>query len=124
MKTILIRWIIVAIAIGLTAYLIPGITVDGNGVIIVLATAAILGFVNAFIRPLLAFLSCGFIILTLGLFMLVVNAVSLMIASWIATSLGLGFHVNGFWPAFWGSILISVISFVLSLFVKGDDNMS
>jgi putative membrane protein len=121
MKTLIIRWIIVAIALVATAYIIPGIQVEGNGLVAVLGMAVILGFVNAFIRPLLAFLSCGFIVLTLGLFMLVVNAATLWLASWVAVNwFGLGFYVDGFWPALWGSILVSIISFVLSMFVKED----
>ena len=121
MRSLIIRWVIVAAALILTAYIVPGITVEGNGFIVVLGMAVVLGFVNAFIRPLLTFLSCGFIVLTLGLFLLVINAVSLWLASWMAQNwFGLGFVVDGFWPAFWGSILISVISFMLSLFIKGD----
>ena len=121
MRSLIIRWVIVAAALILTAYIVPGITVEGNGFIVVFGMAVVLGFVNAFIRPLLTLLSCGFIVLTLGLFLLVVNAVSLWLASWMAQNwFGLGFVVDGFWPAFWGSILISVISFMLSLFIKGD----
>ena len=121
MRSLIIRWVIVAAALILTAYIVPGITVEGNGFIVVFGMAVVLGFVNAFIRPLLTFLSCGFIVLTLGLFLLVINAVSLWLASWMAQNwFGLGFIVDGFWPAFWGSILISVISFMLSLFIKGD----
>ena len=121
MRSLIIRWVIVAAALILTAYIVPGITVEGNGFIVVFGMAVVLGFGNAFIKPLLTFLSCGFIVLTLGLFLLVVNAVSLWLASWMAQNwFGLGFVVDGFWPAFWGSILISVISFMLSLFIKGD----
>jgi len=121
MRSLIIRWVIVAAALILTAYIVPGITVEGNGFIVVFGMAVVLGFVNAFIKPLLTFLSCGFIVLALGLFLLVVNAVSLWLASWMAQNwFGLGFVVDGFWPAFWGSILISVISFMLSLFIKGD----
>jgi len=118
MKSLLVRWIIVAVALILTAYIVPGITVEGNGIIVVLGMAVVLGFVNAFIRPLLTFLSCGFIVITLGLFLLVINAVSLWLASWMAQNwFGLGFVVDGFWPAFWGSIVVSVIAFVLSMLV-------
>lgn len=120
MKSLLIRWLIAAAALILTAYVVPGITVEGNGIIVVLGMAVVLGFVNAFIRPVLTFLSCGFILVTLGLFLLVVNALSLWLASWMAQNwFGLGFVVDGFWPAFWGSIVISVISFVLSLLIPG-----
>ena len=83
--------------------------------------AVVLAFVNAFIRPLLAFLSCGFIVLTMGLFILVVNAFTLWLSSYVAVNwFNVGFYVDGFWAAFWGSIIVSVVSFLLSLFVSED----
>lgn len=121
MRSLIVRWIIVAVALILTAYLVPGIRVEGNGFVVVLGMAVILGFVNAFIKPLLTFLSCGFVILTLGLFLLVINALSFWLASWMAQNwFGLGFVVEGFLPAFLGSIVVSIISFVLSLLIKGE----
>ena len=103
--------------------MIPGITIsDTNGWVAVRITAAILGFLNAVIRPILAFFSCGCIILTMGLFMLVINAATLSLSSWIANSLfGVGFHVDGFWPALLGSIVVSIVSFFLSLFLIDED---
>jgi putative membrane protein len=78
--------------------------------------AVILGLVNAIIRPILAFLSCGFIILTLGLFMLVVNGVSFWLASWIAVNwFNIGFFVDGLWPAILGSIVVSIVTFLLAV---------
>ena len=121
MKHLLIRWIIVAIALIVTVYVVPGIEVSGNGLIAVLGMAIILGFINAILRPILAILSCGFILLTLGLFMLVINAFTLWLSSQIAVNwFGLGFYVRGFWPAFWGALLISIVSFILSMFFKGE----
>jgi putative membrane protein len=121
MKHLLIRWIIVAIALIVTAYVVPGIEVTGNGLIAVLGMAVILGFLNAILRPILAILSCGFILLTLGLFMLVINAITLWLSAQIAVKwFGLGFYVDGFWPAFWGALLVSIISFLLSMFLKGE----
>jgi putative membrane protein len=79
--------------------------------------AVVLGLVNIFIRPILKFLSCGFIILTLGLFMLVINAFLLWFSSWICSLLGIGFVVTAPWGAFWGSIIISLVSFVAHLFI-------
>jgi putative membrane protein len=121
MKHLLIRWIIVAIALIVTAYVVPGIEVTGNGLIAVLGMAVILGFINAILRPILAILSCGFLLLTLGLFMLVINAFTLWLSSQIAVNwFGLGFIVHGFWPAFWGALVVSIISFFLSMFLKGE----
>jgi putative membrane protein len=123
MLKLFIRWIIIAAALVVAAWLIPGITVTGtNGWIAVGVMAAVLGFVNAIIRPILAFFSCGCIVLTMGLFMLVINAATLSLSSWIANSLfGVGFEVNGFWPALFGSIVVSVVSFFLSLFLIDED---
>ena len=123
MRHFLIRWIIVAIALIVTVYVVPGIDVTGNGLVAVLGMAFILGFINAILRPILAILSCGFILLTLGLFMLVINAFTLWLSSQIAVNwFGLGFYVNGFWPAFWGALVVSIVSFFLSLFLKGEAN--
>jgi putative membrane protein len=125
MRHLLIRWIIVAIALIVTVYVVPiqGIYVTGNGLIAVLGMAVILGFINAILRPVLAILSCGFILLTLGLFMLVINAFTLWLSAQIAVNwFGLGFYVRGFWPAFWGALVVSIVSFFLSMFFKGGRN--
>jgi len=118
---IIIRWAITAVAIFLTTWLLPGFNVEGtNGFIAVIVAALVLGLVNAIIRPILVFLSCGCVIATLGLFMLVINALTLLLSSWICQSLGIGFYIDGFWPALWGSIIISIISFVLSMILIDD----
>ena len=84
----------------------------------VILVAAVLGLVNALIRPLLSVVSCGLIVLTLGLFTLVINGLMLWLASWICTHwLSLGFRVDGFWAAVLGAIVISVFSFLVSTFV-------
>lgn len=120
---LLVRWVITAIALVAAATLIPGIEIqDQNGWIAVLLMSVALGLVNAFVRPLLTLLSCPFVLLTLGLFLLVINALCLWLASWLAQSLfGAGFYVDGFWPAFWGAIVVSLVSFVLSLLLPDDD---
>jgi putative membrane protein len=121
---LLIRWALAALALFITAMIVPGIEVrDSNGWVAVFVMAAVLGFVNAFIRPLLQLLSCGLIIVTLGLFLFVVNALSLWLASWIAVNwFGAGFYVDGFWPALLGSIVVSIVSFVLSLLLPDPGN--
>lgn len=115
----LIRWGITAVAVGLAAWIVPGISVEEpHRVWTVILVALVLGLVNAFIRPLVSFFSCGLIVLTLGLFTLVINALMLWLASWIATDLlGLEFHVDGFWSALLGAIIISVASLLMSAFV-------
>lgn len=118
---ILIRWIATGIAVAAAVLVVPGIDVTSNAYVSVIVVAAVLGLVNAFIRPILQFLSCGCIAATLGLFLLVINAGTLWLASWIAQNwLGVGFVVDGFWPAFWGGIVISLVSFGLNLFLPDE----
>jgi putative membrane protein len=118
---LLIRWGVTAGAVALAAWIVPGITVSGDHQVwTVLLVALVLGLVNAFVRPILAALSCGLIVLTLGLFMLVINTLMLWLASWIAVNwLGLGFEVDGFWSALLGSVIISIVSFLASVFGGG-----
>jgi len=119
-KHILVRWGITAAAVLLATYLVPGITIGGNGIITALAVAVVLGLVNAVIRPILVLLSCGCIVVSLGLFMLVVNAATLYMDSVFSQFLGIIFVVDGFWPALIGSVVISVVSWLLSMFLIGD----
>jgi putative membrane protein len=122
---LLLRWWIISAAVALAAWIVPGISVtDQAGWVAVLLFAAVLGLVNAIIRPVLKFLSCGCIVLTLGLFIFVVNAAAFMIAAWFANLLGIGFYVDGFWPALFGSIIVSVVSLVLSSLLIDEDSQS
>jgi putative membrane protein len=116
---LIIRWIITAVALAVTAWVVPGIHVaDNNGWLAVIVMAAVLGLVNAFVRPIITLLSCPLVLLTLGLFLLVINAVVLSLASWISVNwLGVGFYIDGFWPAFFGAIVVSIVSFLLSVLV-------
>jgi putative membrane protein len=111
----IIRWFITAIAVAVAAWITPGITLEGNGVVAVIVTALILGLVNALIRPILKLFSCGLIVFTLGFFTLIINAVCLWLASWISVDLfHIGFNINSWWAALIGSIIISIVSFLLS----------
>jgi len=86
----------------------------------VLLVALVLGLINAFIRPFLYALSCGLIVITLGLFTLVINGLMLWLASYIMVEgIGLEFHIDGFWNAVLGALVISVVSVSVSLFVGG-----
>ena len=119
---LLLRWIITAFALFCAAWLVPGIDVDGSGWVLYAVMAAVLGLVNAIVRPILKFLTCPLIVLTLGLFTLVINALTLWLSSWIAVNwLNVGFYVEDFWAALLGSVIVSVVSVVLSVFVKDDD---
>jgi putative membrane protein len=111
-----------ALALFVAAWAVPGIDVDGDGWIVYAAMAVILSLVNAFVRPLLSLLTCPLILLTLGIFTLVINAVSLLIASALATHVfNVGFNVTGFWPAFLGALIVSMVSVVLNAIVRDDD---
>jgi putative membrane protein len=118
----LISWLINAAALALAAWLIPGISITGdNAWLAVALMAVIFGLVNALIRPLVQFLTCLINMITLGLFTLVINTLMLMLSSWIAGQLNVGFRVDGFIPAFLGALLISVVSFVLSVIFRDRD---
>ena len=116
------RWIIAALALFVAAWLVPGIRVDGGGWVAYAVMAVVLGLVNAVVRPLLKLLSCPLIILTLGLFVLVINAVTLLPASTIAVNVfGVGFRVDGFWSAVLGSLIVSVVTVILSGVIREND---
>ena len=119
---LIIRWLFTSLALFVAAYLIPGITVDGTEAWKAYAIMAlILGLVNAVIRPLLKVLSCPLIILTLGLFTIIINAISFMLASNIAQNwFNVGFYVGNFWDAVLGSLVVSVVSIILNTFLSDD----
>jgi putative membrane protein len=119
---LLLRWLITAVALGVAVAIVPGIRVESDRAwLTVAAMAIILGLVNALVRPFLKLLSCPLILLTLGLFLLVINALTLWLASRLASGvLSVPFYVDGFWPAFLGGLIISVVSFILSLFLIDD----
>ena len=116
MKPIL-HLLINAAALWVAVQLVPGITYRG-GLVPLLGVALVFGIVNVLVKPLVTLFSLPFVILTLGLFLLVINAAMLWMTSALAGSLGLRFHVAGFVPAFLGSIVVSFVSLVLSAFMK------
>ncbi|MGC8827337.1 MAG: phage holin family protein [Anaerolineae bacterium] len=120
MRKLILRWVINAVGLWAAAELVPGITYEG-GWLVLAGVALIFGLVNALIRPVLKLLTCPLIILTLGLFTLVINALMLWLASAVAGWLGLGFNVADFASAFFGGIIVSVVSIVLSLLVFDED---
>ncbi len=116
---LIIRWVVSTLALFAAAYLIPGIRVeDPNAWMVYALMALILGLVNAVIRPFLKLLSCPLIMLTLGVFVLVINGASFLLAARIAEALGVGFYVDGFWPAVLGALIVSVISVFFNIFLK------
>ncbi len=116
---LLLRWVIVSFSLFVAAKLVPGIDAQRSSWTLFAVMAIILGGVNAVIRPLLRLLSCPLIILTLGLFLLVINGITLWLASYIAVHwFQVGFYVRGFWPAFWGALVVSAVSFVLTVLIR------
>jgi putative membrane protein len=116
---LIIRWVITALALVVAVWIVPGLRVEGDAWVAYALTAAVLGLINAFLRPLLKVLSCPLILVTLGLFVLVLNGLMLMLASHIAVSwFHVGFYVDGFWAAFWGALIVSLVSIVLNLMVR------
>jgi putative membrane protein len=111
----LLRLLINAVALWVAIQLVDGI--DHRGTLwSLLFVALVFGALNASIRPMLKLLSLPVIILTLGLFIFVINALMLMLTGWVSGVLNLGFYVTGFWDAFWGGLIVSVVSLALSLF--------
>jgi putative membrane protein len=114
----LLTWLAVnALALGAAVWLFDGITLtggsDGDKVLTLVIVGAIFGVITSFVRPLVRLLSLPLIVLTLGLMLFVINALMLMLTSWVADQIDLGFNVDGFWTALWGSIVISLASIIL-----------
>ncbi|MGZ4429147.1 MAG: phage holin family protein [Nocardioidaceae bacterium] len=119
-------WVVVnALALSAAVWLLDGITIDGAtstdkaGALIVVAL--IFGVINAVIRPVVKLLSLPFIILTLGLLIFVINAVMLLLTSWVADKIGVGFHVDGFWTAVFGAVIVMVVTWGLQLVLPDGD---
>lgn len=118
LSRIIIRWLINAAALFVAVRLLPGIEASNGGI---LAVALILGFINAIIRPILVILTCPLIILTLGLFTLVINALMLQLAGSIGRTLGFDFQITGgFGTVFLAALIVSIVSFLLSLVVVSE----
>ncbi|RCG32148.1 phage holin family protein [Sphaerisporangium album] len=123
---IILKILVVAGALWAATRLIDGITVaqttTTKTVGTLIAVALIFGLVNAVLKPIIKTIGCAFYILTLGLFALVVNALLLLLTSWIADKLDLPFHVDGFWAAFLGAIVVGVVSWILDMLLGLNDD--
>ena len=113
-----IRVLVNAAAIWLASRIVPGISADGAGHILV--AGLVLGLINALVRPVLVILTFPLTLLTLGLFLLVLNAFCLVMTSWLVS----GLHIDGFWPAVLGALVISVISWALTAFVSDSGRLA
>lgn len=113
--TLIASWFVAAAAIAAAAWIVPGIDVRGEAWIALAVSAVALGLVNAVVRPVLLLLTLPITLLTLGLFLFVVNALTLMLASWLTTRVfGVGLVIDGFWSALVGASIISVVGVVLN----------
>lgn len=124
---VVVKIVINGLALWLAAVIVPGIHIGEQGdtshtVTTVLVVAIIFGIVNAILKPILTVLSLPFIVVTLGLFLLVVNAILLQLTSWISGNLDLAFHVDHFWwDAVFGALIITVVASVLNAIVPDRD---
>jgi putative membrane protein len=119
---LLVRWIITIIALWVATWIVPDISVEGDGWVAFGVTAIVLGLVNTLIRPILRLLTLPITVMTIGLFLIVINGVMLWLAARLANRVfDAGFVVDGLLPAILGSVIVSVVSTVLSFFLVDDD---
>ena len=113
---LLVRWSILALGVTLASHLVPGIRYDSPTTLLV--AVLLLSLFNAVLRPVLVLFTLPFIVLTMGLGMLVVNAFTFWAAAWVSSNwFNAGFYVDSFWAALFGSIVVSIVSFIISLFL-------
>jgi putative membrane protein len=122
----IVRLVVNAAALAIASVILSGITLTGSStvgkIITLLIVALIFGVLNAIIKPLFALFTAPLILLTLGLFLIVINACMLLLTSWLAGLFDLGWEVDGFWTAVLGAIIISIVSFILNVFLPDPDD--
>jgi putative membrane protein len=118
MSRLLIRWAINAIALWAAVQIVPGLEHHAESGLSLLLIALLFGLVNALVRPIIVMLTCPLIVLTMGLFILIVNALMLSLTAWLSNIFNLGLTVEGFWPTFWGALAISLVSGAINLLIK------
>ncbi len=126
-----LTWLLTtAIALATAAWLIDGIRFTGpdsgtaeiqEKLLPLILVSLLLGLVSSFVKPVLTILSIPFIIVTLGLFLLVINAAMLMLTGWLADQLDIGFDVTGFWPAVGGAIVITLVTWIVDGIIGSDE---
>ncbi len=112
MKGLLIRFVITGVAVFLATQIVPGI--EAQSATAGVAAVLVLALLNALVRPILYFFSLPFILVSLGLFMVLINALLLHLVAWLVK----GFLVDGFWPSVWGALLISLVSSILNIWIS------
>lgn len=126
MRNFVVKTLANAAALAVAVWLLAGITLDdgsstGRRTLTLILVALVFGLVNFVVKPVVKLLSLPLFVLTLGLFTLVVNALMLLLTSWLATQLDLSFHVDGFWTAVVGGLIISVVSWAVNLVLPDKD---
>jgi putative membrane protein len=115
----LVRLVLTALALWLATAIVGGIHLYGDSTLekffSLVLVALIFTLVNTFVKPLIMVIGCALYVLTLGLFGLVVNALMFWLTGWVSEQLEIGFYVDGFWPAFWGAIIVSLTMWVMDL---------
>ncbi|MCX6067338.1 MAG: phage holin family protein [Chloroflexi bacterium] len=120
MNRFILRWLINAVALYVAVAFVPGIHPQSSNWLSFIWLALIFGLLNALLRPLLKLLTCPLIVLTLGVFTLVINTFLFWLAGVVGTNFHIGFSVDGFWPAFLGGLIVTVVSVVLTTIFKDD----
>ncbi len=125
MQKLVIRWVVNAIALWIAIAVVNfffagAIEVLGNYWVAILFAAFLFGLVNAVLRPIVNFLTCPLIILTLGLGTLLINTLMFWLTGLLSAQIGFGFTVRGFWPAFVGALVVSIVSVPLSMMIKDE----
>ncbi len=115
MAAFIIRWLVTTLAVFAAAHIVPGVSYGGWGPLI--GASLLLGIINALVRPVLLLLSLPFIIVTMGIFILVLNA----LLFWLVSALVPGFNVSGFWSAFFGAVVVSLVSWAMSSIFRSSD---
>jgi len=118
MKKFLMKWLINTVALYVAVAFVPGIHAQTNNWLSFIWLAAIFGLLNSVLRPFIKILSCPLILLTFGLFTLIINTLMFTLAGWFATNWGIGFTVDNFMAAFWGAVVVSLVSMILHGFFK------
>jgi putative membrane protein len=118
---LILRLLANAAALAVATFLLSGISLTAatwqEQLVTFLVVGAIFGIVNAIVKPIFQLVTLPLVLLTLGLFLLVINALLLLFTSWLAGLIGVGWNVDGFWPALFGSIIVSIVSFLLNAFI-------
>jgi putative membrane protein len=120
MNKFILRTVINGFALFAAVYLVPGIRLDNPTALSWVLLALVFGLVNALVKPLLKLLTCAVIFLTLGLFTLVINTALFYVTAWAGSLVGVYLTIESFWAAFFGALIVSVISAILTMFLKDE----